>query len=82
MESNEIKDEKVKPEELEKTITDKTEEPKKQTEDVKVEKPLPQMRQIIIETNGNDINLVKSEASNLELISIFQILLNKITSHK
>ena len=83
MEPNKIKDEKAKPEELEKTVSNKTEEPEKQTEDVKVEKPLPKMRQIIIETDGNCIRLSKNESSGeLELLSIFQILLKEITSHK
>jgi len=82
MEPNEIKDEKVKPEEIEKTTLSKQEELKQPAKEVKVENPLPRMRQIIIETDGNNINLAKNEASHLELLSIFQILLNKITSHK
>lgn len=46
-------------------------EPKKQEE-------TPKMRQIIIETDGNKINIVKAEvAGNLELIAI----INAVLSH-
>ena len=39
----------------------------------------PKMRQIIIETNGNDINIVKAEvAGNLELIAILQTILSNL----
>jgi len=37
----------------------------------------PKMRQIIIETDGTNINLVKAEvAGRLELVAILNILLN------
>lgn len=39
----------------------------------------PKMRQIIIETNGNDINIIKAEvAGSLELKAILQGLVNRI----
>jgi len=38
------------------------------------------MRQIIIETDGNNINIVKAEtAGNLELVAILSSILNKLT---
>jgi hypothetical protein len=41
----------------------------------------PKMRQIIIETDGNDINLVKAEVSGfIELRAIFQNLIGYINS--
>ena len=40
-------------------------------------KEAPKMRQIIIETDGTKINLVKAEvAGKLELVAILNILLN------
>jgi hypothetical protein len=37
-------------------------------------------RQIVIETDGNSINVVKNEtAGNLELASILSMILNKLT---
>jgi len=45
--------------------------------DIKIEEP--KMRQIIIETDGNNINLLKSEvAGSLELRAILIALLEKI----
>ena len=42
------------------------------------EQPKP-MRQIIIETDGNNINITKAEvAGNLELIAILSSILNKL----
>jgi len=39
----------------------------------------PKMRQIIIETDGNSINIVKAEvAGNLELTAILSTIINKI----
>ena len=39
----------------------------------------PKMRQIIIETDGNGIGLVKNETSgNLELAAILQTILTKL----
>jgi len=41
--------------------------------------PQPKMRQIIIETDGNNINILKAEvAGNLELIAILSSILNKL----
>ena len=38
------------------------------------------MRQIVIETDGNNINIVKAEtAGNLELVAILSSILNKLT---
>ena len=52
-------------------------------EEVKEEKkqlPVPpKMRQIIIETDGNNINIAKADvAGNLELIAILGSILNKL----
>jgi len=45
-----------------------------------VKPPVPK-RQIIIETDGNDINIVKAEvAGNLELTAILQSILQYISS--
>ena len=41
-------------------------------------KPIQPMRQILIETDGQQIKVVKNECSALETMSIFSILLNKI----
>ena len=50
---------------------------KKQEEQSQPEKP--KMRQIIIETDGNNINILKAEvAGNLELIAILGSILNKL----
>ena len=50
---------------------------KKQEEQSQPEKP--KMRQIIIETDGNNINILKAEvAGNLELIAILSSILNKL----
>jgi len=39
----------------------------------------PKMRQIIIETDGNSIDIVKAEvAGNLELTAILSTIINKI----
>ena len=39
----------------------------------------PKMRQIIIETDGSNINVVKADvAGNLELIAILSSILNKL----
>ena len=39
----------------------------------------PKMRQIIIETDGNNINIVKADiAGNLELVAILSSILNKL----
>ena len=41
--------------------------------------PQPKMRQIIIKTDGNNINILKAEvAGNLELIAILSSILNKL----
>ena len=50
---------------------------KKQEEQSQPEKL--KMRQIIIETDGNNINILKAEvAGNLELIAILSSILNKL----
>jgi len=39
------------------------------------------MRQVIIETDGNNINIIKAEvAGNLELIAILQSILQRISA--
>lgn len=44
-----------------------------------IKQPIKPMRQIIIETDGNNINIVKAEvAGNLELIAILSTILNKL----
>ena len=49
------------------------------TEEKKPQQEKPKMRQIIIETDGNNINIVKAEtAGNLELIAILSSILNKL----
>ena len=50
---------------------------------IKNKKEVSKMRQIIIETDGNDIKLVKSEtAGTIELIAIFQTLIGYLSSKK
>ena len=50
---------------------------KKQEEQSQPEKS--KMRQIIIETDGNNINIAKADvAGNLELIAILSSILNKL----
>ena len=50
------------------------------------EKPAPQeprMREIIIQTNGNDIKISKNEtAGSLELLAVLQALIGSLTSPK
>jgi len=48
----------------------------------KKEDAKPKMRQIIIETDGTSANIIKSEASPLEMISIFNGLLQYFTNPK
>jgi len=44
-----------------------------------VKQEAPKMRQILIETDGNSINIVKNEvAGNLELTAILSTIINKI----
>lgn len=44
-----------------------------------IEQKLPALRQIIIETDGNMVKLLKAEvAGNLELSAILRVVLNKI----
>lgn len=38
------------------------------------------VRQIVIETNGSYIKVVKNETSNLEFFAILQQLLNRVTT--
>ena len=54
--------------------------------DKKIEKPIEEVkppvpkRQIIIETDGNNINIVKAEvAGNLELVAILQIIIQNLS---
>lgn len=43
------------------------------------EPPKPKMRQVIIETDGNNINIAKAEtAGNLELIALLSTILTKL----
>lgn len=43
----------------------------------------PRMRQIIIETDGNNINIVKNElAGGLELAAVLQTILAKLASSR
>lgn len=50
-------------------------------QDKEEKRTLPIKRQIIIETDGNSIDVVKSEvAGNLELIAILNTLLNSLTN--
>lgn len=47
------------------------------------EQTKPAMRQIIIETDGNDIRLIKAEVSgSIELKAIFQSLINFMNKDK
>jgi len=48
----------------------------------KKEDAKPKMRQIIIETDGTSANIIKSEASPLEMISIFNGLLQYFANPK
>ena len=51
----------------------------KYMENNKNEKKEVKMRQIIIETDGNNINLIKADvAGNLELFAILSTILNKL----
>ncbi len=56
-------------------------------QEVKNEDEQPQekkaMRQIILETDGNNINIVKTEvAGNLELVAILSSVLNKLQNQQ
>jgi len=45
--------------------------------------PTPKMRQIIIETDGNDINLIKAEVGgSIELIAILQNLIGYLNKQR
>jgi hypothetical protein len=60
----------------EKTIEPKQEEVKKE----EVKPTEPRWREIIIRTNGNDINISKAEvAGNIELIAILQSLVGALS---
>lgn len=66
---------KIKREERE-TVSEITEQPKSESQ-------APQMRQIWIETNGNDIRITKNEtAGQLELLAVLQALIGSLTSPK
>ena len=55
-------------------------EEKKEVKKPEVKKEKRQVRQIIIETDGDNINIAKNEtAGTLELVSVLQSLLNFIT---
>lgn len=55
--------------------------PKKE-EDV-IKNPQPKMRQVIIETDGNNIKIVKADvAGNLELIAILQTIVMRLNNVK
>lgn len=57
-------------------------EPKVSNESENKNTPLP-LRQIIIETDGNDIKILKAEVSGkIELIAILQNVINYLNSTK
>lgn len=60
-------------------------EPNEKGEGVKKQETIPtplKKRQIIIETDGNDINLVKAEvAGKIELIAIFQMIIEYLRTN-
>lgn len=66
---------KEKKEEAKKTILEMPEKSEQ------LEQPQKEMRQIIIETDGSNVNIIKAEVSNLELQAILANLLRKITSN-
>ena len=54
-------------------------EKKEEKKDAKPEAQASKMRQIVIETDGNNINIVKNEmAGGLELAAVLQTLLAKL----
>lgn len=59
-------------------------EPNENVKEAEVEKPdVKKKRQIIIETDGNEINLVKAEvAGKIELIAIMQLLIEHVGKQK
>lgn len=49
----------------------------------KKESQQPRMRQIVIETDGSNINLVKNETAGvLELMAVLQTILTKLAQQK
>ena len=68
---------KVKKEETKKTAIEVPESSGSKSQ----EQPEPKTRQILIETNGVDIRIVKAEVSTLEMQAIFSNLLRKITGN-
>ena len=54
---------------------------KEQKEEPKVEQK-PPMRQVVIETDGSNINISKNECSTLELQAILLKILNTINREK
>lgn len=49
----------------------------------KKEAEKPKMRQIVIETDGNNVNLIKAEVSGkIELIAIFQGIVDRLNQQK
>ena len=57
----------------------KSKQQKKKTPETSVKSSQPRMRQIIIETDGNNIRLAKNEtAGNLELIALLSTVLTKL----
>ena len=48
-------------------------------------KPIKQQekpkRKIVLETDGNNINIAENELTKLEMISVFSILLNKLNAN-
>lgn len=62
-----------------KTIEPKIEEVKKE----EVKPTEPKWREIIIRTNGNDLNIAKAEvAGNIELVAILQSLIGALSVKK
>ena len=75
---------KVKKEGLERVVKIKEEEEKSVTKSVGAPgHQVSRMREIVLQTDGNNIKIVKNETSgNLELIAILNMLLSNLTSPK
>lgn len=72
---------KAKKEEPKKTVLETPEKSKVSGEMPELE--APQMREIVIQTDGTSIKITKNESSgNLELLAILQALMGSLTSPK
>ena len=68
---------------IKETPTEAPIEAPKKTVLEKPESQEPRMREIIIQTNGNDIRITKNEtAGQLELLAVLQALIGSLTSSK